>query len=123
VAFYLYLGLIDDKCVYPGRAEEISGDQGKPILFTFAIVPKIKEGRFWSLTAYGPGQDLIENQLSRYSLGDRDTLTFPDGPLISDSEESFLILRATDIEPPGNWSSRYVEIRHNVCPTSLNMIR
>ncbi|CAH0046494.1 unnamed protein product [Clonostachys solani] len=111
VASYLYLGLADDQCVYPSRAEEISVDQGKSILFTFAAVPKIKEGGFWSLTAYGPDQDLIENDLNRYSLGDRDALTFPDGSLVSDGEGSFqVLLQATDIEPPANWTSNWLPI-------------
>ncbi|CAI6097446.1 unnamed protein product [Clonostachys chloroleuca] len=98
VTFYLYLGLTEDPCVYPSQAKEISGDQGKSILSTFAILPKIKDGGFWNLTAYGPDQDPIENDLSQYYLGDRDTLTFLESSLVSNGKGSFqILLQATDI--------------------------
>lgn len=102
-----YLGLTADQAVYPALSQDLDIPDGQAVMFTFSEPPKIKSGGFWSLTVYGPDQDLIENDLGRYSLGDQDELVFPDGSPVDDTPKEFkILLQPKDIEPPSNWSSK-----------------
>jgi len=54
---------------------------------------------FWSVTAYGPDDFLIDNPLNRYALGDRD-------PLVAGADGSIELLVQADPPPPerrANW--------------------
>jgi hypothetical protein len=109
VAAYLYLGLTPDQSVYPSLQQDLDLSGDESVMLTFTEPPRINEGGFWSLTAYGPNQDLIENDLQRYSIGDQYDITFPDGsPVSVDSDQKVfqILLQPTDIEPPANWTSK-----------------
>jgi hypothetical protein len=113
VASFGYLGLTYDQSVYPFNLELIDLKEGQAVLYTFYGSPKIKDSGFWSLTAYGTDQNLISNPLGQYSLGSEAPLTFPDGSLVTkESEGQFqILLQATDLHPPSNWTSKYVNPR------------
>jgi hypothetical protein len=109
VASFGYLGLTYDQSVYPFNMEPLDLDEGQAVLYTFTEPPKIKDGGFWSLTAYGPDQNLIANDLGQYSLGSETGLTFADGSLVaaeSEQKEFQILLQASDLEPPSNWTSK-----------------
>lgn len=104
-----YLALTADQALYPNHDNgTFQVEEGKAILFTFTEPPKLKDGGFWSLTAYGPDQDLIENEQGIYTIGDRSNLTFPDGEPIGSREEGEfqILLQDAEIEPPSNWTSK-----------------
>ncbi|UZP43091.1 hypothetical protein NXS19_010907 [Fusarium pseudograminearum] len=110
-----YLALSQSECAYPsyGSFEEtISVKEGESIVWTFTAPPKIREGGFWSLTAYGPNQDLIPNDQEKYMVGDRSNLTFPDGSSIADGGEGpfQVLLQDSSIAPPSNWTNNWLPI-------------
>lgn len=58
----------------------LDGSRRYRLHFAADALPPVKA--FWSLTAYGADDFLIDNPLNRYALGDRDPLVFnPDGSL------------------------------------------
>ena len=58
----------------------LMGDQRYRLHFQANQLPPVRA--FWSITAYGADEFLIENPLKRFALGDRDALTFnADGSL------------------------------------------
>ena len=62
------------------EGKQLMGDQRYRLHFKANQLPPVKA--FWSVTAYGADEFLIENPLKRYALGDRDALTFnADGSL------------------------------------------
>lgn len=62
------------------HGKQLSGDQRYRLHFNASQLPPVKA--FWSITAYGADEFLIDNPLKRYALGDRDALTFnADGSL------------------------------------------
>lgn len=89
-------------------------DQDEALVYTFSGKPPLMATGFWSLTAYGPDNYLVPNELGRYALGDRSNLTYSDGtpvyaPGSSSREESFqIIIQAADNPPPSNWTSNWV---------------
>lgn len=108
-----YLALTQDQAIYPSylyrKTISISADQAA--LFTFSAKPKVSTGGFWSMTAYSGDGYLVPNSISRYALGDRSNLTFPDGAALNASEEdrSFQILvQPSDVAPPANWTSNWL---------------
>jgi hypothetical protein len=106
-----YLALTQSECAYPsfGSFEEtISVERGKSVLWTFTAPPKIREGGFWSLTAYGPNQDLIPNEQEKYMVGDRSNLTFPDGSFVEEGGEGpfQVLLQDSATAPPSNWTNK-----------------
>jgi hypothetical protein len=65
------------------------------------------------LTAYDAEQFLVSNPLNRYALSDRSNITYADGSLVYGGEghanDSFeLLIQPADLEPPKNWTSKYV---------------
>jgi hypothetical protein len=76
---------LPEDAIYPnarvdaeGRA--LDGSRSYRLHFTAGALPPVKA--FWSLTAYGPDDFLIDTPLNRHALGDRDPLVFnPDGSL------------------------------------------
>jgi hypothetical protein len=71
--------------VYPNAHEDeqgemLNGSHRYRLHFAADALPPVKA--FWSVTAYGADDFLIDNPLNRYALGDRDKLQFnPDGSL------------------------------------------
>ena len=62
------------------EGKQLMGDQRYRLHFNGDQLPPVKA--FWSITAYGADEFLIENPLHRFALGDRDELTFnTDGSL------------------------------------------
>ncbi len=62
------------------QGKPLMGDQRYRLHFKANQLPPVKA--FWSITAYGADEFLIENSLKRYALGDRDALSFnTDGSL------------------------------------------
>jgi hypothetical protein len=60
--------------------QALSGSRRYRVHFKATELPPVKA--FWSITAYGPDDFLIDNPLHRYALSDRDPLVFnPDGSL------------------------------------------
>jgi hypothetical protein len=60
--------------------QPLSGSHRYRLHFTPAELPPVKA--FWSVTAYGNDNFLIDNRLRRYAIGDRDPLVYnPDGSL------------------------------------------
>lgn len=108
IATTAYLALDHSESVYPFYEGDFVVKEGKSILFTFPEPPKIKDGGFWSLTVYGPDQDLVPNDMEKHMVGDRSNLTFPDGTLVEqgDHREFEVLLQASDVEPPANWTAK-----------------
>ena len=62
------------------EGKQLMGDQRYRLHFKANQLPPVKA--FWSITAYGADEFLIDNPLKRYALGDRDALSFnADGSL------------------------------------------
>jgi hypothetical protein len=62
------------------QGKPLMGDQRYRLHFNANQLPPVKA--FWSITAYGDDDFLVENPLKRYALGDRDPLNFnADGSL------------------------------------------
>lgn len=60
--------------------QALSGSRRYRLHFTPGELPPVKA--FWSVTAYGSDNFLIDNPLRRYAIGDRDPLVYnPDGSL------------------------------------------
>ncbi|KAK1855984.1 hypothetical protein CCHR01_01366 [Colletotrichum chrysophilum] len=112
IATTAYLALDPSESVYPFHEGDLVVEEGKSILFTFPEPPKIKDGGFWSLTVYGPDQDLVPNDMEKYMVGDRSNLTFPDGTPVAkgDHREFQVLLQASGIEPPTNWTANWLPI-------------
>lgn len=76
-----------DIAVYP-RAENdddgdvLTGKNAYVLHFEKDNLPPVKEKGFWSITAYGDDNFLIDNELNRYCINDRSNVTFnSDGTL------------------------------------------
>ncbi|CEI70544.1 hypothetical protein FVEN_g959 [Fusarium venenatum] len=126
IAVTAYLALTQSECAYPSYGsfdETISVKEGESIVWTFSAPPKIREGGFWSLTAYGPNQDLIPNEQDKYMVGDRSNLTFPDGTSIANGGEGFfqVLLQDSDVAPPSNWTNNWLPITPGGGDISITM--
>jgi hypothetical protein len=63
-----------------GSGQPLDGSHRYRLHFSAGELPPVNA--FWSVTAYGPDNFLIDNPLGRYALGDRDPLAFnADGSL------------------------------------------
>lgn len=118
VARFGYLALTASEALYPSYYSPETHDTtlnleaNEAFVVTFAGKPPLTPHGFWSLTAYNAQQYLIDNPLDRYALGDRSSLTYPDGTLVyggrSDEEDRpfQLLVQPYDIQPPKNWTSK-----------------
>lgn len=114
IASWGYLALTSDQAIYPSLSgiDEIGPNEA--ILFQFSGRPVLKEEGFWSITAYGADQFFIDNDLNRFTLGDRSEITFPDGTLVYlEGEETEdgpfeILLQPADVQPPDNWTSNWL---------------
>ena len=57
---------------FDSKSEQLKSD--KIYTMTFDPTPPVNDGAFWSLTAYGPENYLIENENDVYAVGDRSDL-------------------------------------------------
>lgn len=64
VAMYLKADLDD-------AGEALNGENNYILHFEPDALPPVKENGFWSITAYGEDDFLIDNPLNRYAIGDR----------------------------------------------------
>lgn len=87
-AYIDFIGLgacIPEDAMYPNCAFDANGerlDAGKKYQLHFAADELPPVNAFWSLTAYNEDEFLVKNDLNRFSLGDRDKLSFnEDGSL------------------------------------------
>lgn len=87
-AYIDFVGLganIPEDAVYPNCTADINGNpldgsKNYHIHFDADQLPPVNA--FWSLTAYNADEFLVENELNRFALGDRDDLTYnSDGSL------------------------------------------
>lgn len=87
-AYIDFIGLganIPEDAVYPNctldiNREPLRAEKKYQIHFEKEQLPPVRA--FWSLTAYNADEFLVENELNRFALGDRDELTFnEDGSL------------------------------------------
>ena len=87
-ALIAYAGLganLDADTLYPTtfldrNGQKLDGKNNYTIHFAKEEIPKVKG--FWSLTVYGADGFLVANSMNRFSLGDRDKLTYnKDGSL------------------------------------------
>lgn len=79
------------------QGEALSGSHRYRLHFEATGLPPVKA--FWSLTAYGADDFLIDNPLHRYALGDRD-------PLVFNADGSLDLWIQADAPPPdkrSNW--------------------
>jgi hypothetical protein len=115
IAYTGYLQLVQDEALYPEwigsgiNGLSLAGNESYTLTFTSGKPPV---NGFWSLTAYNSSSYLIPNFLGRYSLGDRSSLTYPDGePVYGNStrNDPFTILvQPADVTPPANWTNNWL---------------
>jgi len=72
-------------CIYSSTEEDSQGVTLNGIdtyTLHFSSLPPVEEGGFWSITAYGDDNYLIDNPIDRYNVTDRSDFTLnPDGSL------------------------------------------
>ena len=87
-AYISFIGLganLPEDAVYPNLTYDVNGEvldasQQYQLHFDAEQLPPVNA--FWSLTAYNEEEFLVENDLNRFALGDRDDLTYnADGSL------------------------------------------
>ena len=110
-----YLEMMQSEALYPENIG--SGVDGlylgpnQSYIFTFPSGKPSVRG-FWSATAYNSTYYLVQNDLNRYSLGDRSRITYPDGELVygnTDRNDPFSILiQPADVRPNANWTSNWL---------------
>ncbi|KAI6778156.1 uncharacterized protein J7T54_007202 [Emericellopsis cladophorae] len=90
-------------------------DPGDAELWTFPRKPTLVEGGFWSVTMYDEAGFLVPNSIDRYALGDRSSMTYPDGSPVYTSEDTSdedrpfqILLQSNSTPPPANWTSNWL---------------
>lgn len=78
--------------------EALNGENSYVMRFEPGELPPVKEGGFWSVTAYGDDSFLIDNPLSRYSINDRS-----DFDLNEDGSAEILLQAEQPGEHTNNW--------------------
>jgi hypothetical protein len=109
-AVKVYLALSEDETVYASWKDDFSLSTGEAYIIRFSSRPPLEKYGFLSLTMYNSEGFLVENDLGKYSVGDRSNITFPNGELVYGGEESegaFEVLIQTET-PPANWTAKYV---------------
>ena len=81
--------------------QALSGSRRYRLHFTPAELPPVKA--FWSITAYGGDNFLIDNPLRRYAIGDRD-------PLVYNTDGSLDLWIQAD-EPAGDKSKNWLPVK------------
>lgn len=84
-------------CKLDSLGRPLDGSHRYRLHFAAGQLPPVRA--FWSLTAYGPDDFLIENPIHRYAIGDRD-------PLLFNADGSLDLLVQAEAPPPAqqaNW--------------------
>lgn len=134
IAINGYLQLVPTEAQYPTWAPAqllgTSLEARQAYLLTFFGRPPTlplpgttgSQGGFWSVTAYGPDQFLIDNSLDRYEIGDRSGIKYSDGSLVypsagnmgmnhtstSGNKQFQVLIQPSDVQPPANWTSNWL---------------
>lgn len=125
VASTAFLMIQEPSAVYPtwrNNSDANSTSSGSPptldrneaFIYTFSRKPPLMKTGFWSITAYGADNFLIDNDLNRFEIGDRSNATYPDGkpvygPNATSEDGPFQVLvQAADNPPPQNWTSNWL---------------
>jgi hypothetical protein len=78
--------------------ETLNGNNSYVMHFEPGELPPVKENGFWSVTAYGDDDFLIDNTLSRYAINDRSGFD-----LNADGSMDVLLQAEQPAEHVGNW--------------------
>lgn len=78
--------------------ETLNGNNSYVMHFEPGEIPPVKENGFWSVTAYGDDDFLIDNTLSRYAINDRSGFD-----LNADGSMDVLLQAEQPAEHVGNW--------------------
>lgn len=125
IASTAFLMIQEPSAVYPtwrNNSDANSTSSGSPptlgrneaFIYTFSRKPPLMKTGFWSITAYGADNFLIDNDLNRFEIGDRSNATYPDGkpvygPNATSEDGPFQVLvQAADNPPPRNWTSNWL---------------
>ncbi|TVY81582.1 hypothetical protein LSUE1_G003619 [Lachnellula suecica] len=111
-----YLELTDDQALYPMRESgTMQLNANESYLFTFSRKPPVQNDGFWSLTLYNSEGYLVSNDLNRYAVGDRSTLTYPDatpvygnGSAAAGNETFQVLIQPAAVTPPSNWTNNWL---------------
>lgn len=104
-AYIGFIGLgacIPEDAIYPNCSFDVNGnalDARKKYTMHFEPDQIPPVNAFWSLTAYNEDEFLIENEINRFSLGDRDDLQFND----DGSLDLYIQHEAPSKEKMSNW--------------------
>ncbi|KAH8897291.1 hypothetical protein GQ53DRAFT_887596 [Thozetella sp. PMI_491] len=111
VARWAYLALVDEISLYPIYNPGFNLEANESYKLIFAGRPPVEDIGFWSVNMYNQAGYLVENELGRYSLGDRSNMTFSDGSQVYGEEVGadgpFEILVQAS-EPPANWTNNWL---------------
>jgi len=91
VAVYMKAGFDD-------AGETLSGENSYILHFEPDALPPVEENGFWSITAYGDDDFLIDNPLNRYAINDRSEIE-----LNGDGSLDILLQADQPEEHAGNW--------------------
>jgi hypothetical protein len=120
IADYGYLALNPTEATYLDLNLNLTLQHNESYLFAFSGRPPLRQTGFWSLTMYSQDGYLVDNLIDRYTIGDRNNITYPNGtrvyadggqglsPAVTSIEDDpFHILIQTEI-PPNNWTSNWL---------------
>ncbi|OQU93874.1 hypothetical protein CLAIMM_00329 [Cladophialophora immunda] len=114
IAQFGYLMLQPSQAIYPTFAGNLSLMANESYILRFSGKPPLTKLGFWSATMYDVDGYLVDNPINRYSLGDRDNLTYADGtPVYGAGSDGAAVDKPFDIlvqaeRPPSNWTSNWL---------------
>jgi hypothetical protein len=130
IAHYGYLALNPTEATYLDLNLNLKLQHNESYLFAFSGRPPLRQTGFWSLTMYSQDGYLVDNRIDRYTIGDRNNITYPNGtqvyavrgqglsPIITRVEDDpFYILIQTEI-PPNNWTLNWLPAPQDAGPIS-----
>ncbi|KAH7112592.1 hypothetical protein B0J13DRAFT_631439 [Dactylonectria estremocensis] len=108
-----YLVLTRDQNLYPayvGATINPITPSTRAVRITFSTKPKLEPLGFWSLSVYDSNDNLIPNDLNRYSIGDRSNFRLMDGTMSSDGGDGpfQVLIQPRNVPPPANWTSNWL---------------
>ncbi|OAL25326.1 hypothetical protein AYO22_05203 [Fonsecaea multimorphosa] len=113
IAQFGYLMLQPSQAIYPSFAGNLSLMANESYVLRFSGKPPLTKLGFWSVTMYNAAGYLVDNSINRYSLGDRDNLTYSDGTPVYGPGSDTAVDKPFDIlvqaeQPPSNWTSNWL---------------
>lgn len=124
IAKFGYLGVTSDQAIYPSRSKALRFKHNEAVLLRFSRRPVLLKTGLWSLTAYDADQYPVMNEMSRYVLGDRDNMVFPDGTPLNDNTkdgEFSILLQPADNPPPAKWRNNWLPAPAGVGKMSITL--